>query len=51
MHQKNINEIQEECEKLRARIKLLESGEILNITQKAAENVKNSTTQKVSGKN
>lgn len=46
-----MNQLREECDRLRARVKLLESGEIMDITQKVSEDVKNFSSQKTIGKN
>lgn len=45
----NIESLREECDKLRARVKLLESGEMFDITQKVTETVQTVSTQKVQG--
>ncbi|KAK6632605.1 hypothetical protein RUM43_013373 [Polyplax serrata] len=42
----DMNQLREECDRLRARVKLLESGEIMDITQKVSEDVKNFSSQK-----
>ncbi|EEB15829.1 mitotic spindle assembly checkpoint protein MAD1, putative [Pediculus humanus corporis] len=45
--QKEMDYYQKECERLRSRVKLLESGETLNITQKVTEDIKSCNSQKV----
>lgn len=45
--QEELNSLKAECDRLRARVKLLESGEVLNITQKVTETVQGASSQRV----
>lgn len=46
----DIQSLKEECDKLRARVKLLESGEMFDVTQKVMESVQTVSTKRVEGK-
>ena len=44
-----LDSLKTECDRLRARVKLLESGEVLDITQKVTESVQGASSQRVQG--